>query len=110
MVLAVYGIGISRGVAIGKAHVAHRNRLEISEYHIAEERVEQEVRRFHDAVSAARQSLQQVHDRIAATTPTEIREFIDAHELGQIIGGNALALYWPGSTDQASNSFERASS
>ena len=46
MSIALHGTGVARGIAIGKAHILVRDQLEISEYCVAREFVEDEVRRL----------------------------------------------------------------
>ncbi|MDX1571837.1 MAG: phosphoenolpyruvate--protein phosphotransferase [Xanthomonadales bacterium] len=81
MTMAVQGTGVSRGIAIGKVHIARRHQLEISQRAIRNELVEQEVMRFRKAVADARAELREVRDRIPPSTPAEVLEFIDAHAL-----------------------------
>ena len=81
MSLALSGIGVSRGIAIGKAHVLQHDSLEILEYAIPPHLLEDEIRRFEKAVVAARRQLKSVRDRIPQDTRPEIAEFIDTHVL-----------------------------
>ena len=81
MTMVSHGIGVSRGIAIGKAHIARRNQLEITQRTITHEHVEREVKRFRNAVVEARRELRQVKEKIPSSTPAEILEFIDAHVL-----------------------------
>jgi phosphotransferase system enzyme I (PtsI) len=57
MSLALSGIGISRGVAIGKAHIILRGSIEVVESAIPEHLVDDEIARFMQAIGDARQQL-----------------------------------------------------
>jgi len=81
MTLVLHGLGISRGIAMGLAHIARRNRLEVSERRVAGDEVEAEVQRFRRAVRQAQSELGDIRQRIPAGTPSEIFEFIDTHAL-----------------------------
>jgi phosphotransferase system enzyme I (PtsI) len=81
MTLSLHGMGVSRGIAIGRAHIIERGRLDIPEYHIEREQVETETRRLLDAVSLAKQQLRAIRDHIPAATSPDIAPFIDTHLL-----------------------------
>ncbi len=78
---SMQGIGVSRGIAIGKVHIIERNQQETSEYHIEENTLQQEIARFRIAVSLARQQLRSVREHIPLDTPGNIASFIDTHLL-----------------------------
>ncbi len=75
------GIGVSRGIAIGKAHVLRQDALEVRELKLAEEALEQEIKRYSEAVQVAREQLRAIRQQIPATTRKDIVEFIDTHLL-----------------------------
>jgi phosphotransferase system enzyme I (PtsI) len=81
LALAVYGIGATRGIAIGRVHIAQHHRVDISQQSIEKARIEDEVKRLHKAVRQARKQLQDIRDRLPGSTPAEISEFIDTHVL-----------------------------
>jgi phosphotransferase system enzyme I (PtsI) len=81
MTLALYGLGVSRGIAIGKAHVLVRDELTIKEYHIAPGALDQEVERFGEALETARAQLHEIRDHVPTATPVDIKSFIDTHLL-----------------------------
>ena len=81
MSLALSGIGVSRGVAIGKAHIIVRGSLEVLESAIPHELIEDEIARFLRAVDAARLQLKNLRDRIPQNTRVDIAAFIDTHLL-----------------------------
>jgi phosphotransferase system enzyme I (PtsI) len=81
MAVQLTGIGVSRGIAIGKAHVLQRGELEVLEYAIPSEHIDSEVRRFRRALDVARGQLSAVRGRIPPNTRADIVEFIDTHLL-----------------------------
>ena len=81
MSLALSGIGVSRGVAIGKAHIILRGTVEVLESAIPEHLIEDEVARFLKAVSYARTQLEELRARIPENTRVDIAAFIDTHML-----------------------------
>lgn len=81
MSLELNGIGVSRGIAIGKAHILQRHTLEAVEYCLPRDKIAQEVERFKRAVEAAKEQLRGIREQIPADTPTDIAAFIDAHIL-----------------------------
>ena len=84
MSLWLNGIGVSRGIAIGRVQKLSGGDLEIPEYGIAEADVEAEVRRFTDAQARGREQLQQIRGQVPAGiggAENEIAAFIDTHLL-----------------------------
>ena len=75
------GIGVSRKIAVGEAHLLLRGQVEIIPLEIPPDRIEQEAERFRQAVHLAAQHLRRVRDQIPADTPSEIAAFIDTHLL-----------------------------
>ncbi len=80
MSLVLTGIGVSRGVAIGRAHFLHDS-VEVLESAIPPELIEDEIRRFLAAVEQARAQLRELRERIPPNTGIDIASFIDAHLL-----------------------------
>ncbi|MDH4382878.1 MAG: phosphoenolpyruvate--protein phosphotransferase [Gammaproteobacteria bacterium] len=81
MTIALHGKGISRGIALGTAHIIQRDSLEVLEYPIAEGDLPAELERLSAAVEEAKQSLRAMRERIPAHTPADIASFIDTHLL-----------------------------
>jgi phosphotransferase system enzyme I (PtsI) len=81
MSLALSGIGVSRGVAIGKAHIILRGSIEVLESAIPDHLVDDEISRFLSAVDSARRQLRAIHERIPANTGVDIAAFIETHLL-----------------------------
>ena len=81
MTLELQGIGVSRGIAIGKAHILFHNQPDIREYLIPEFSIEQEIDRLLDAIEDARLQLKAIRNHIPANAPADVTSFIDTHLL-----------------------------
>jgi phosphotransferase system enzyme I (PtsI) len=77
----LHGIGVSRGIVIGKAHIIERTELDIIEYAIPVDEIPLEVARLHAAVQQAKLNLRDVRKEIPPTTSADIAAFIDTHLL-----------------------------
>ena len=81
MTIALHGVGVSRGIAIGKVHVVKRDQLDIREYSIKKSRLDDEIKRFENALANARQQLRAIREHIPDSTSVNIEAFIDTHLL-----------------------------
>ena len=81
MTIALHGMGVSRGIAIGKVHVVKRDQLDIREYSVKRHQVGDEIKRFENALTNARQQLRAIREHIPDSTSADIEAFIDTHLL-----------------------------
>ena len=81
MTLELQGIGVSRGIAIGRAHIVFHNQPDVREYIIPSFSIEQEVARLSNANELAKQQLLSIRDHIPTNAPTDVSSFIDTHLL-----------------------------
>ncbi len=81
MTIALHGVGVSRGIAIGKVHVVKRDQLDIREYSVKKYRLDDEIKRFDNALTNARQQLRAIRNHIPDSTSADIEAFIDTHLL-----------------------------
>ena len=81
MTIALHGMGVSRGIAIGKVHIVKRDQLDIRKYNIKKHLVDEEIKRFENALANARQQLRAIRQHIPETTSADIEAFIDTHLL-----------------------------
>jgi phosphotransferase system enzyme I (PtsI) len=88
MTLELQGIGVSRGIAMGRAHILFHNQPDVREYLIPAFAIEQEVDRFQDAIEQARQQLKSIRNHIPANAPADVTSFIDTHLL--MLGDSSL--------------------
>lgn len=75
------GIPVSRGIAIGRAHVLHPAALDVEHFLVAQEQVEAEVLRLQEAISQVNRDLQTLWSELPQDAPTELGAFIDVHAL-----------------------------
>lgn len=81
MTLELQGIGVSRGIAIGKAHILFHNKPDVREYLIPAFSIGQEVERLQNATEQAKQQLTAIRSQIPANAPADVSSFIDTHLL-----------------------------
>lgn len=81
MTLELHGLGVSRGIAIGRAYILFHNQPDVREYLIPANLVEQEVERLLDALEQAKQQLKQIRQHIPTNAPADVSAFIDTHML-----------------------------
>jgi phosphotransferase system enzyme I (PtsI) len=74
------GIGVSRGIAIGRALRLH-GEFEIPEHEVAADAVEGEINRYREARERAKEQLREVRAQIPKGAPVEVAAFIDTHLL-----------------------------
>jgi len=79
--LSLHGMGVSRGIAIGRAHIIERDRLDIPEYHVDKDQIASETQRLISAVDQAKQQLRAIRDHIPAAAAPDIAPFITNHLL-----------------------------
>jgi phosphotransferase system enzyme I (PtsI) len=77
---ALHGIGVSRGIAIGRAQLVSHATLEVAHYAIPAGAVDAEITRFDSAMHEVQNELQSLHNVITAgDSPAEIGAFLDVH-------------------------------
>lgn len=75
------GIGVSRGIAIGRVHRLAPSELDIRQFQIERKDVLHEVARLNNAFSLVRAELDALRDGVAADAPGEVRAFLDLHRM-----------------------------
>ena len=91
----LHGIPVSRGIAIGRAHLLRPAARDVKHYLVAEEKIEAEVARLTAAINAVNQELQTVRRDLPPDAPSELAAFIDVHALilaDPIIAENPLKI------------------
>ena len=77
----LHGISVSRGIAIGRAHLLAPAALDVKHYLIDEEQMEAEVARLKNAIQTVHKELQTIWSDLPKDSPAEIGAFIDVHVL-----------------------------
>ena len=81
MSLWMHGIGVARGIAIGRVVKISGTDIEIREYAVGADEIDAEIARYETAHERAKQQLRDVRAQIPAGTPQDIAAFIDTHLL-----------------------------
>ena len=81
MTLMFNGIGVSKGFAIGDAHVLHRNQVDVTARKLTKKQIPAECRRLRRAIKVAKAELLTVLDSIPKDAPSDISAFIETHIL-----------------------------
>ena len=81
MSFTVHGIGVSGGIAIGRAHVLSRAQLEVPYREIAADEAPAEQDRFDSALGRVRRELSEIASHIPDKAPPEFEAFLNVHLL-----------------------------
>ncbi|HQT26687.1 MAG TPA: phosphoenolpyruvate-utilizing N-terminal domain-containing protein, partial [Burkholderiales bacterium] len=79
MSFVLQGLGVSGGIAIGRAHLISHAHLEISHYTLPQKLIPSEIARFEDVVESTREELEALRDSIPADSPAEFGAFLNLH-------------------------------
>ena len=79
MSFQVFGLSVSRGVAIGRAVLVASSRVDVAHYFIDEERVEPEITRLRTARDAVANELTTLQRELPAEAPAELSALLDVH-------------------------------
>jgi len=77
----LFGSGIGRGIAIGKAYVLKNNDVDTPTFTIKKEEIKQEVARFNDAVLETDKHYKKILKMLPKDAPKESAAFIEAHKM-----------------------------
>ncbi len=77
----LHGIPVSRGIAIGRAHLLTPAALEVKHYLIDEDQMEAEVARLQNAIKTVHKELQSLSIDLPKDSPVELGAFINVHVL-----------------------------
>ncbi len=79
MSFQVFGLPVSRGVAIGRAVLVASSRVDVAHYFIDDERVEAEIDRLRMARDAVASELSALQRDLPAEAPAELSALLDVH-------------------------------
>jgi phosphotransferase system enzyme I (PtsI) len=80
MSFVLHGIGVSSGIAIGRAQLVSHATLEVAHYSISASQVSAEVERLAQALTAVQKELESLRDAMTAgDAPAEFGAFLDVH-------------------------------
>lgn len=78
---SIHGVGVSSGIAIGRAHLVSNALLEVVHYQLAQEAIAQELVRFDEAIQRVKQDLDTIREQLPKHAPAELAAFIHTHLL-----------------------------
>ena len=76
---SIHGIGVSSGIAIGRAHLVSNALLEVVHYQLPKHLIDEEISRFNDAIKTVKQDLETIRGSLSKNAPAEISAFIKTH-------------------------------
>ncbi len=79
MSLQVFGMPVSRGVAIGRAVLVASSRVDVAHYFVAVEQVPAEVQRLRDARDTVAHELEMLKQELPSEAPAELAALLDVH-------------------------------
>ena len=79
MSIQVFGLAVSRGVAIGRAVLVASSRVDVAHYFIDSDRVQAEVERLNQARDTVVQELSLLQRELPADVPPELSALLDVH-------------------------------
>ena len=80
MSFVLHGIGVSGGIAIGRAQLVSHATLEVAHYSIAPVQVPAEIERLTQALDTVQKELESLHGAMTAgDAPAEFGAFLDVH-------------------------------
>jgi len=99
MSFVLHGIGVTGGIAIGRAQLVSHATLEVAHYAIRPEQVPAEIARLTQAIQAVQKELEGLHGAMTSgDAPAEFGAFLDVIKDGDALagmkagGGGALLL------------------
>ncbi len=75
----IKGIGVSRGIGIGKAIILDRKIISIPHYSIKEANIKRELKRFRTAISKTKREIKKIKSNIDRTINKDVLFILDAH-------------------------------
>lgn len=76
---SIHGIGVSSGIAIGRAHLVSNALLEVVHYVLPAHLVDDEITRFAAAIHTVKKDLETIQQQLSKNAPAEIGAFINTH-------------------------------
>jgi len=77
---ALHGVGVSGGIAIGRAHLVSHAILEVAHYTVESDKVPGEIARFETAVAEVQREIEALHGAMRGEDlPGEFGAFLDVH-------------------------------
>jgi phosphoenolpyruvate-protein phosphotransferase (PTS system enzyme I) len=79
MSLQIFGLPVSRGVAIGRAVLVASSRVDVEHYFVSTDRVEEEITRLRSARNVVSEELELLKRDLPSDAPQELAALLDVH-------------------------------
>jgi len=79
--LTLHGIGVSKGVAIGKVFILKHDQIEVNQQTLSKHSLDEEIARFENALTIARTQLQRLRTQIPKNSKVDFESFLETHLL-----------------------------
>ncbi|OYY50579.1 MAG: phosphoenolpyruvate--protein phosphotransferase [Methylophilaceae bacterium 17-44-8] len=76
---SIHGVGVSSGIAIGRAHLVSNALLEVVHYQLKPSLIDEEIQRFSDAIQTVKHNLEVIREQLPKNAPAELDAFISTH-------------------------------
>ncbi len=76
---SMHGIGVSSGIAIGRAHLVSNALLEVVHYQLPQHLLDNEIKRFENAINTVKKDLERIRHSLSKNAPAELSAFIGTH-------------------------------
>jgi phosphotransferase system enzyme I (PtsI) len=77
----IFGLSVSRGVAIGRAVLVASGRIDVAHYFMAPEQIEPEVLRLHSARDEVSREFTTLQHELPKDAPPELSALLDVHRM-----------------------------
>lgn len=78
---SLFGISVSRGISIGRAHLIAHAAMDTKHYLVPQEKVEAEVERLQQALGTVQKELETIWTSLPQDAPVELGAFLDVHAM-----------------------------
>lgn len=79
MAIALHGLAVARGIAIGRAVLISSSRVDVAHYFVEPEQVPQEIKRLSNAREAVTQEIHRLNASLPKDAPPELSALLDVH-------------------------------
>lgn len=79
MAVALYGVAVGGGIAVGRAHIIKQGMKNAPHYTVEDAEIAAEVARYENAIKTTRRQFEHLRNNIPEDAPTELGAFISLH-------------------------------
>src|SRR5450830_142036 len=75
----MHGVGVSRGIAIGQAHLVSNALIEVVQYEVPKNLIADEIKRLEKAFKVVKHDLEAIRKELPSSGPAELSAFVSTH-------------------------------